>query len=53
MKEVSNAFSVLSFVLVASENVKYRCRKTDDCLPVLLSTFSYNSGQFFFFASVL
>ena len=45
---VSNAFSVLSFVLVASENVKYRCRKTDDCLSVLLSTFSFNSGQFFF-----
>ena len=52
MKEVSNAFSVLSFVLVASENVKYRYRKTDDCLPVLLSTFSFNSVQFFF-ASVL
>ena len=34
-------------MLVAPENVKYRCRKTDDCLAVLLSTFLFYSGEFF------
>ena len=40
-KQPSCLFLFFCYVDDRGENVKCRCRETDDCLPVLLSTFQF------------